>query len=126
MPPEPVFHQVLVDVDEEEADVASGILFDIGATGLEERDATTLAKGTVYRPPRARSARMRWPWRCYWQQQVWKREELSQRATLLPSRSCAHVGKPAQVFGTHCALSFWHTASQDAPVSISELTVSEQ
>jgi len=46
MPPEPVFHQVLVDVDEEEADVASGILFDIGATGLEERDATTLAKGT--------------------------------------------------------------------------------
>jgi ribosomal protein L11 methyltransferase len=42
---EPRFHQVLVDVDEDEADAASGILFDIGATGLEERDATTLAKG---------------------------------------------------------------------------------
>jgi ribosomal protein L11 methyltransferase len=41
----PRFHQVLVDVDEAEADAASGILFDIGATGLEERDATTLAKG---------------------------------------------------------------------------------
>jgi len=43
---EPRFHLVLVDVDEEEADAASGILFDIGATGLEERDATTLSKGT--------------------------------------------------------------------------------
>ncbi len=41
----PRFHQVLVDVDEAEADAASGILFDIGATGLEERDETTLAKG---------------------------------------------------------------------------------
>ena len=44
---EPRFHQVLVDVDEAEADVASGVLFDVGATGLEERDATTLAKGTA-------------------------------------------------------------------------------
>ena len=43
--PSPGFHQVLVDVDEAEADAASGILFDIGATGIEERDATTLAKG---------------------------------------------------------------------------------
>ena len=43
---EPRFHLVTVDVDEEEADAASGILFDVGATGLEERDATTLAKGT--------------------------------------------------------------------------------
>jgi len=41
----PRFHLLLVDVDPDEADVASGILFDIGATGLEERDATTLAKG---------------------------------------------------------------------------------
>jgi ribosomal protein L11 methyltransferase len=41
----PRFHQLLVDLDEAEADAASGILFDIGATGLEERDATTLAKG---------------------------------------------------------------------------------
>ena len=44
---EPRFHQLLVDVDEAEADVASSILFDIGATGLEERDGTTLAKGAV-------------------------------------------------------------------------------
>ncbi len=43
----PRFHQVLLDVDEAEADAASGILFDIGATGLEERDATTLAKGAL-------------------------------------------------------------------------------
>jgi ribosomal protein L11 methyltransferase len=42
---EPTFHQVLVDVDEPEADAASGVLFDLGATGLEERDATTLARG---------------------------------------------------------------------------------
>jgi ribosomal protein L11 methyltransferase len=42
---EPRFHSVLVDVDEGEADVASGILFDLGATGIEERDATTLTKG---------------------------------------------------------------------------------
>jgi len=32
-------------VDEDDADAASGVLFDLGATGLEERDATTLAKG---------------------------------------------------------------------------------
>ena len=41
----PRFHSVLIDVDDTEADVASGRLFDLGATGLEERDATTLAKG---------------------------------------------------------------------------------
>ncbi len=44
---EPRFHQLLVDVDEVEADAASGVLFDLGATGLEERDATTLAKGAA-------------------------------------------------------------------------------
>jgi ribosomal protein L11 methyltransferase len=38
---------VLVDVDEVLADAASGILFDLGANGLEERDATTLAKGAA-------------------------------------------------------------------------------
>jgi ribosomal protein L11 methyltransferase len=43
----PRFHQVVVDVDEGEADGASGVLFDLGATGLEERDATTLAKGVT-------------------------------------------------------------------------------
>lgn len=42
---EPQFHSVLVDVDEGEADVASGVLWDLGATGIEERDATTLTKG---------------------------------------------------------------------------------
>jgi len=42
---EPRFHSVLVDVPESEADVASGILWDLGATGIEERDATTLTKG---------------------------------------------------------------------------------
>lgn len=42
---EPRFHSVLVDVDEAEADVASSVLFDLGATGIEERDATTLTKG---------------------------------------------------------------------------------
>lgn len=44
---EPRFHLVLVDVAEDEADAASGILFDLGASGLEERDATTLAKGAL-------------------------------------------------------------------------------
>jgi ribosomal protein L11 methyltransferase len=44
---EPTFHQVLVDVDEADADAASGVLFGLGATGLEERDATTLARGTA-------------------------------------------------------------------------------
>jgi len=44
---EPRFHQLLVDVDEADADAASGVLFDLGATGLEERDATTLARGAA-------------------------------------------------------------------------------
>jgi ribosomal protein L11 methyltransferase len=42
---EPRFSRLLVDVEEADADAASGILFDLGATGLEERDATTLARG---------------------------------------------------------------------------------
>jgi ribosomal protein L11 methyltransferase len=41
----PRFPLVLVDVGPEEADVASAHLFDLGASGVEERDATTLAKG---------------------------------------------------------------------------------
>ncbi len=45
--PEPTFHQVLVDVDEVDRDAASGVLFSLGATGLEERDATTLARATA-------------------------------------------------------------------------------
>ena len=43
---EPRFPFVHVDVSEEEADVTSSLLFDLGAQGVEERDATTLAKGT--------------------------------------------------------------------------------
>jgi ribosomal protein L11 methyltransferase len=42
---EPRFPQLLVDVDEAEGDAASGVLFDVGASGIEERDATTLARG---------------------------------------------------------------------------------
>ncbi len=42
---EPRFPQLLVDVEEVDSDAASGILFDLGATGIEERDATTLARG---------------------------------------------------------------------------------
>jgi ribosomal protein L11 methyltransferase len=41
----PRFPLVLVDVPESEADLASARLFDLGATGLEVRDATTLVKG---------------------------------------------------------------------------------
>jgi ribosomal protein L11 methyltransferase len=41
----PRFPLVLVDVSEDEADAASARLFDLGATGIEVRDATTLVKG---------------------------------------------------------------------------------
>ncbi len=42
---EPRFPFVHVDVSEEESDATSSRLFDLGAQGVEERDATTLAKG---------------------------------------------------------------------------------
>jgi ribosomal protein L11 methyltransferase len=42
----PRFPRVKVDVPEAEADLASAELFDLGATGIEVRDATTLDKGT--------------------------------------------------------------------------------
>ena len=42
---EPRFPFVAVDVAPEDADVLSGELFDLGAQGVEERDATTLVKG---------------------------------------------------------------------------------
>lgn len=45
----PVFPFVLVDVDAEAAEETSAHLFDLGAQGVEERDATTLVKGTVGR-----------------------------------------------------------------------------
>lgn len=45
----PVFPFVLVDVDADAADEISSQLFDLGAQGVEERDATTLVKGTVGR-----------------------------------------------------------------------------
>jgi len=41
----PRFPLVLVDVSEPESDLASAKLFDLGATGIEVRDATTLVKG---------------------------------------------------------------------------------
>lgn len=44
--PEPRFPFLLVDVDEADADEASALLFELGAGGVEERDATTLVKGT--------------------------------------------------------------------------------
>jgi ribosomal protein L11 methyltransferase len=42
---EPRFPFVAVDVESEDADVVSGALFELGADGVEERDATTLVKG---------------------------------------------------------------------------------
>jgi ribosomal protein L11 methyltransferase len=42
---EPRFPFVAVDVAPEDADLLSGTLFDLGAQGVEERDATTLVKG---------------------------------------------------------------------------------
>jgi ribosomal protein L11 methyltransferase len=43
----PRFPFVLVDVTTEAADEMSGLLFELGADGIEERDATTLAKGAA-------------------------------------------------------------------------------
>lgn len=44
---EPVYPYVAVDVDAETSDEASSELFDLGALGVEERDATTLLKGAA-------------------------------------------------------------------------------
>jgi ribosomal protein L11 methyltransferase len=41
----PRFPLLVVDVTEAEADFASAVLFDLGATGIEVRDATTLQQG---------------------------------------------------------------------------------
>ncbi len=41
------FPFVAVDVEADDADVASSTLFDLGAQGVEERDATTLVKGAA-------------------------------------------------------------------------------
>jgi ribosomal protein L11 methyltransferase len=43
----PRFPFVLVDVTTEAADEMSSLLFELGADGIEERDATTLAKGAT-------------------------------------------------------------------------------
>jgi ribosomal protein L11 methyltransferase len=43
---EPRFPFVLVDVAADDADVMSATLFELGAEGVEERDETTLVKGT--------------------------------------------------------------------------------
>jgi len=45
-PTPPRFALVVVDVDPPEADEAVGCLFELGAQGVEERDGTTLRKGT--------------------------------------------------------------------------------
>ena len=42
----PRFPLLVLDVDPADADEASAALFELGATGVEERDATTLVKGT--------------------------------------------------------------------------------
>lgn len=44
---EPRFPFVVIDVDEGDSDMASGLLFELGAQGVEERDQTTLVKGTL-------------------------------------------------------------------------------
>jgi ribosomal protein L11 methyltransferase len=44
---EPRFPFVLVDVTEDDADAMGAALFDLGAQGVEERDATTLIKASV-------------------------------------------------------------------------------
>jgi ribosomal protein L11 methyltransferase len=45
----PRFPILIVDVSETDADLASARLFDLGATGIEVRDATTLQKGKAGR-----------------------------------------------------------------------------
>lgn len=42
---EPRYPYVAVDVTDDDADAASGRLFELGAQGLEQRDATTLVRG---------------------------------------------------------------------------------
>ncbi len=46
---EPRYPYVAVDVPEKDADEAGALLFEWGAGGVEQRDATTLAKGAVER-----------------------------------------------------------------------------
>jgi ribosomal protein L11 methyltransferase len=47
--PEPRYPYVAIDVTEAEADEAGVLLFELGAQGVEERDATTLVKGQAGR-----------------------------------------------------------------------------
>lgn len=44
---EPRYPYIAVDVDPDEADEAGALLFELGAQGVEERDATTLVRGAV-------------------------------------------------------------------------------
>ncbi|HEY6459984.1 MAG TPA: 50S ribosomal protein L11 methyltransferase, partial [Polyangiaceae bacterium] len=44
---EPRYPYVAVDVAEEEADEAGALLFELGAGGVEQRDATTLKRGAA-------------------------------------------------------------------------------
>jgi ribosomal protein L11 methyltransferase len=45
----PRYPYVAIDVTDEEADEASALLFELGASGVEQRDATTLTRGAVGR-----------------------------------------------------------------------------
>ena len=45
-PAVPRYPYVAVDVAEADADEAGALLFELGAQGVEERDATTLVKGS--------------------------------------------------------------------------------
>jgi ribosomal protein L11 methyltransferase len=47
--PPPRYPYVAVDVDEADADDAGALLFELGAQGVERRDATTLARGAAGR-----------------------------------------------------------------------------
>ncbi len=49
MESEPRYPYVAVDVTDDDADAASGKLFELGAQGLEQRDATTLVRGVAAR-----------------------------------------------------------------------------
>ena len=46
-PDPPRYPYVAVDVSEDEADEAGALLFELGAGGVEQRDATTLARGAA-------------------------------------------------------------------------------
>ena len=48
-PEDPRYPYVAIDVGDDEAEDASACLFELGATGIEQRDGTTLAHGAAGR-----------------------------------------------------------------------------